>query len=95
MMQVITVRSDTHQRDLSMTDEPESGSPNDLVAVNFKWPRHVRRAIRQGALDNDTTDSAYVLQALRQTYGIQIDAENLADRRGRPRKDRPESSGKE
>ena len=60
MMQVITVGSDTHQRDLSMTDEPESGSPNDLVAVNFKWPRHVRRAIRQGALDNDTDRKSVV-----------------------------------
>ena len=94
-MRAITVWSDSHRRDPPMTEEPENGNTNELVAVNFRWPRHVRKAIRQGALNNDTTDSAYVLQALRQTYGIQIDAENLADRRGRPRKDRPESSGKE
>lgn len=68
-----------------MTDEPESGSPNDLVAVHFRWPRHVRKAIRQGALDRDTTDSAYVLNALRIAYHLEIDDEILTDRRGKNR----------
>ena len=94
-MRAITLPSNSHRRDFPMTDEPGNGSPNELVAVHFRWPRHVRKAIRQGALDKETTDSAYVLYALRHTYGIEIDDEMLGDRRGKARKDRPGAAGKD